>query len=163
MEILKDLKQDLQVHTLYLLPSHKDFCDDPHWMAGKVLLTVEEVARWRENFIRFELWKKTADGKIQLVREQLGLGFGGTTDLSVSDHLTLTTQILSQISEEGACWYQNNMVATTQALKMKFLKQVQESLHEFITESAKVPSETVVAWNHVSLDCLKTFEKEVQK
>jgi hypothetical protein len=74
--------------------------------------------------------------------------------MTVPDYMTLASQILTELTEEGRCWYEFELIPTTQELKHEFLRKVFSALQEMKEKSSKIPSDTVLAWTNVSLEVL---------
>jgi hypothetical protein len=153
-EIISLIRQDLRVHMLYLMPRHKSFVFDKAWLAAQTSLETAEVSVITSRLLQIGFWTITAEGGVALANPAPNLVGGEEGDMTVPEYMTLATQILSELSEKGSCWYEFEMLATTQELKKEFLKKVFSAIQELKEKSAKVPSDTMVAWTNVSLEVL---------
>jgi hypothetical protein len=155
------LRKDLRFGTFYMLPLLAGFRDELTWMADVCKLPLEQVAQNRRELLDAGYWLLLADGTIKTSQPYLPLGDKKDGALASSNEfMTMASQLLSRISDEGPCWFEWHSVATTNALKMEFLSRVNQALTEFIVRSKEAKGETVVAWAHVSLDSLKALRAE---
>ena len=154
------LRKDLRFLTFYMSPLMENFENDVQWLADLHRMPVLQAKADRDELLRAGFWVSTPDGGIRTNTAKTGLGPGGAEDLTMSQFLTLISQILSRLSETGPCWMACHTVVTSRELKNEFLSQVSLSLDQFLKKSVNAPGETVLSWTHVSLDTLASVGQE---
>jgi hypothetical protein len=149
-DILAELRQDVRMGALLLAPRMSSDQSQIFRFGMSLGLTMDEVIQSRAQFLEQGLWSRRADDTIS-VDPQLVDQY----DLSLQDFTGLTLQIISACSEEGPCWYDSMIIATTEDLKKAYYKKINQALKELIEGSAQARCDRVVAWSHVGLDLQK--------
>lgn len=152
-KIVIAIKKDPRFALFFLGPSLKSSqpFDSAAW-AKKVGLEERDARYFESDLLRVGLWSQTAEG-LKTQADFLDLG-----EIKVIEFMTMAMNIFSRVSEDGPCWYEALYVSTTHELKKEFLANINRALKDFITKSQAVPSETIVAWAHGSLDVIKDLE-----
>lgn len=154
-KIVVAIKKDPRYALFYLGPSLKSGSafDVSAW-ARKVGLEERDARYFETDLRRVGLWEDV-DGRVQVRSDFMDLG-----ELKVIEYMTMSMNILSQMSETGPCWYEALYVSTTQELKKEFLANINRVLRDFVEKSAGAASaDTILAWTHGSLDFTKELER----
>jgi hypothetical protein len=157
--IKEKIRKDLRYCAFYLSPLLNQFDLEPLWLANTHGLTEEIAAEWQQELLRSGYWRKDQDGTRTLV-SKLNLAEGGEGDLSISEFLTLISQVLCRISTDGNCWAETHTIVTSLKLKREFISEVTAALSRLLENSAGAPGETMFSWAHVSIDTLKSLQGE---
>lgn len=152
---LSELKADFTFSVFYMTPRlrpHLTTIDD---IAAVVGLTKERAEEYAAKLLKAGLWKQ-AGGRF--VPERSHHEFG---DLTLSEYMSMTLNLVSRMSESGRCWYESLFVPTNETLRREFYKKVNTAFKELIDESAKVDADILMAWSHSAVsDCFSTFERK---
>lgn len=161
LSIVARLRKDFRFATFYMLPLLDGFRDDVAWMADTCRIGIDQAERFRSELLGAGHWLRLSDGTLKAAQPWLPVGDKQDGALaSSSEFMTMASQLLSRISDDGPCWFEWHTVATTNDLKMEFLSRVNQALTDFIARSKESKGETVVGWAHVSLDSLKALRAE---
>lgn len=155
--LVERIKKDYGFALFYFWPALRSRNPDLVAYASKIGYGPEEALAMREDLLGTELWKTSADGDIQVVQDSLGLG-----DLSVLDYLTMSMNTVARMSETGPCWYESFFVVTNENLIREFYSEINKVTRAFVEKSLKARGDTVMVWNHSTLDCLKEIEMKKQ-
>jgi hypothetical protein len=79
-------------------------------------------------------------------------------DLTVQDHLSMTVDIISRLSQDRSHEYEYLSVATNRDLVRNFVGKVRKALNELYQESRNAPKECVFSWTQTGV-----IELEVKK
>lgn len=153
-EISSELKKDFLFAVFYLTPSLKQGGRDWRDWGRRLGLSDERAESYRERLLQAGLWRDEG-GRVRVVETAMDLG-----DLSMAEMMTMSLNVLSRVSETGPCFYESLFVVTNDQLKKDFYRQINKAVRDFVEKSAQAAPETVVAWNHSALDCLKLFPEE---
>lgn len=157
--IMAELRRDVGLRLLCLAPSLGFVEMKQEALAEFTGLNPEAVASGILSFLQVGLWVKDAEGKIQLAKKEI-LNLG---DSSAREHLSATVGIISNLTEEGPCWYQSSVVATSQELKKEFYASVRDAFRDFAKKSAALERyDSVVAWSHQGVDCRDGFNTSLK-
>lgn len=119
-------------------------------------LSPEAVSTHILSFLQLGFWLRDPEGKIHLAKKEvMNLG-----DSSAREHLSATVGIISNLTEDGPCWYQSSVVATSQELKREFYGAVRDAFRDFVKKSAGLERfDSVVAWSHQGFDSRAGWNK----
>lgn len=153
-EVISELKKDFLFGVFYLTPSLSQGSRDWRDWGRRLGLSDERAESYRERLLQVGLWREEG-GRARVVETAMDLG-----DLSMAEMMTMSLNVLSRVSETGPCFYESLFVVTNEQLKKDFYRQINKAVRDFVEKSAEAAPETVVAWNHSALDCLKLFPEE---
>jgi hypothetical protein len=143
------LKKDLRFLLVFLAPSvsphtHMDDIED---LATQHLVSKSEFRALRNSLLKSEHWKLSAQGHLQVAKGHIDLG-----ELSAHEFTNMCLGMLTHLSEEGPCNYENLFVATTPELKKEFYAEVNRALKNFIEKSREASGDRLVGWAHMGVD-----------
>ncbi|HMN70086.1 MAG TPA: hypothetical protein PKC28_16210 [Bdellovibrionales bacterium] len=155
--IISELKSDLRYTLFYLLPTLRPATSDWRDLAHEMRLPLELAEDFAAQLFSAELWRREND-MIVVGKDHLDLG-----DLKISEFLSMSMSLIARMHEDGPCWYETLFVVTCESLKKEFYRKVNVALKELIVSSAEAPKkDTILAWNHAGLDCLKSVGESKQ-
>ncbi len=149
-EVNSELQRNFQFSLFCLSPQVKRDTGDWRALARFVQIPEEEARGYRERLLESGIWIEK-DNAIVLNRRPV------EGELSVSEYLTMTLSVISQLSETGYCHYENVMVATTKELSREFDKKINRAIRELMEDSRGVEADYILAWNHAALNCIKNL------
>jgi hypothetical protein len=150
--VMSELKSDFRYSLFYLLPKIWPGRD---WrqIAVEIQLPENQAEIYARDLVAAGFWRLEGD-QILITKEQFDLG-----DLQISEFLSTSLSLLAHMNVNGPCWYDTLLVTTNEALKKEFYRKVNQALKELVTESSKIQADTVLAWSHSGLDCLKALRE----
>jgi hypothetical protein len=145
----KLLRRDYRFLLVFLAAAtprsrHLDEVED---FATRLLISKSEFRALRNSLLKHEYWRLTATGFIQSPKDHVDLG-----EMNLHEFTNISLGLLTHISEDGPCNYENLFVVTTEELKREFYSSVNRCLKTLVQKSAEAKGDRVVAWNHIGLD-----------
>ena len=160
LSVREKLRKDLRALVFYTSPLTEAFADDPQWLAATHGMTVDRAIELRQQLFDSGLWVRDDSGKVRPRKSVTGLGASGSEDLTLPEFMTLVTQILCRVTEDGPCAAECYTIATSQELKSEFLSQIHLALRNLLERSKAAKGETVISWAHVYVDSMKVLRQE---
>lgn len=149
--VLSELKSDFRYSLFFLLPKIRPGID---WrrLAAEIQLPERLAERFADDLINTGYWEVDKEGAIQVPKDHLDLG-----DLNISEFLSMSINLLAHMHVNGPCWYDTLLVITNDQLKKEFYRKVNLALKDLMEASQKIEGDSILAWSHAGLDCLKAL------
>lgn len=147
-ELERLLKKDLRFQLIFAAAAvphgrHIDQVED----LALVLMSKGEFRALRNSLLKHGYWSLSEDGTISVKKSHVDLG-----ELSLHEFTNITLGLLTHLSEDGPCNYENLFIVTTEELKREFYLAINRVLKDFAKKSSEVSGDRVIAWNHIGID-----------
>ncbi|MCH2534061.1 MAG: DUF4423 domain-containing protein [Bdellovibrionales bacterium] len=122
---------------------------DPRWMAQKLDVSIEEILKSLDILESLGIIKKTPEGGFKKI-----LKYVYYTDRNMvpehvlADHVLISSQLMSRLKprdDKRGSFYRTSFVATNIELAKKYFLKIEQTLKDFLIESAQSESDTVIA------------------
>lgn len=156
-ELLQLLQDDLDLMKFYNLVFLSDFVSSVDWMALKLGIDKDQAYRYQDILLKLGVWKLAEGGRIYSTERFLALEAQNTNPENfVKSFVVANADVVSRLSLNGACWFDYTLIATTSAIRERFVTDIKVALQRFIQDSNSGPGTEIVAWSHAFTDILQT-------
>lgn len=148
-DLEKILKKDLRFLLAFIAPSippakHMDEVED---LVTQYLLSKSEFRALRNSLLKTGYWQLSPQGGLKVARGHIDLG-----ELSIHQFTNMCLGLLTHISPDVPCNYENLFVVTTEELKRRFYADINRALKGLVEQSHAADGDRILGWTHIGVD-----------
>jgi hypothetical protein len=143
------LKKDIRFLLAFIAPSvppakHMDEVED---LITRYLLSKSEFRALRNSLLKAGYWRLSPEGGLEVSRGHIDLG-----ELSSHQFTNMCLGLLTRISPDGPCNYENLFIVTNAELKRGFYREVNRALKDLVDRSKTADGDRILGWTHIGID-----------
>lgn len=157
-KVIEEIRKNYDFALFCILPGIDGRMTVIERSAKKIGIEPDQIESFKNSLLKSGLWKMDGDSVVSNF-ELLDLG-----DLSISDYLSMTVCIISELSESKSYEYDSLALVTSRDLVRDFVRQVNGSLKELYKRSMSpdCAKNVIFSWTHTGVIEFESKQKKVK-